>query len=69
MAELCTIKVSIADLAKLKQQGMQYTLKIVEETDFDYSNDEKWQKLKKASIKAYIELKKREFDLRHNTKK
>lgn len=66
MSEICTIKISIADLAKLKQQGVQYTLKIVEETDFDYSNDEKWNKLKKASIKAYMELKNREFDLRHN---
>lgn len=37
----------------------------VVEVDFDYSGDELWQKLSKASREAYKALKEREFKLRH----
>jgi len=33
--------------------------------DFDYSEDEAWQALKKESMKAYKKLKAREFELRN----
>lgn len=32
-----------------------------EDKNYNYSNDEKWQELKKVSNKAYKELKKREY--------
>ena len=44
-------------------------IKNVDEVDFDYSEDEIWQELKKESTKAYKKLKEREFILRHNIKK
>ena len=37
----------------------------IEVEDIDYSNDELWVSLKSKSIKAYKELKNREYDLRH----
>lgn len=37
----------------------------VVEVDFDYSQDELWQTLKKKSTEAYKALKEREFKLRH----
>lgn len=37
----------------------------VEVEGIDYSQDELWQSLKSKSIKAYKELKNREYDLRH----
>lgn len=38
----------------------------VEVEGIDYSSDEIWNALKKKSVKAYIELKNREYDLRHD---
>lgn len=40
----------------------------IEVEDVDYSNDELWVSLKSKSIKAYKELKNREYDLRHMKK-
>lgn len=37
----------------------------VVEVEFDYTADELWQKLSKASREAYKALKEREFKLRH----
>lgn len=47
----------------------QMTIKTVEAVNVDYSNDEVWQGLKKASQKAYKELKKREYYLNHRKTK
>jgi len=44
------------------RQGWDY---VVEVKGVDYSHDELWNDLKQKSNKAYKELKKREFDLRH----
>ncbi len=55
------------DLKKIREQGVEYTVKVVSESDFDYSEDNAWQQLKSDSIKAYKKLKAREFYLRHNT--
>ncbi len=41
-------------------------IKTIDVDDFDYSQDELWQLLKKESTKAYKKLKDREFKLRHN---
>jgi hypothetical protein len=38
----------------------------VEVEGIDYSSDEIWTSLKKKSVTAYIELKNREYDLRHD---
>ena len=40
-------------------------IKNVEVEDFDYSQCETWQKLKKESVKAYKDLKNHEYNLRH----
>jgi hypothetical protein len=53
------------DLLKIRKQGIKYTVKTVDESDFDYSKDEAWQRLKSESSKAYRKLKQREFELRH----
>lgn len=37
----------------------------IEPNDFDYSDDTKWQELKKASTRAFKKLKEREFNLRN----
>lgn len=44
-------------------------LKQVDVEEVDYSHDELWKELKQKSVKAYKELKNREYDLRHNFKK
>ena len=41
-------------------------VKDVDVDDYDYSDDETWQLLKKESRKAYTKLKEREFNLRNN---
>jgi len=51
-----------------KEVRDQIDIKAIEPDDFDYSDDERWQALKKKSIKAYKDLKEHEFNLRHNTK-
>lgn len=40
----------------------------VEVDGIDYSSDEIWAALKKKSTKAYIDLKNREYDLRHDVR-
>jgi hypothetical protein len=47
------------------RHGLDFT---VEVEGVDYSHDELWCELKKKSTKAYKDLKKREFDLRHKIK-
>ena len=37
----------------------------LEPKDFDYSQDEEWQRLKKESVKAYKALKEHEYNLRN----
>jgi len=44
-------------------------VRTVDITDFDYSASELWQSKKKASDKAFKELKKEEFNIRNNIKK
>ena len=59
----------MSTLKKLHTLGLkssEYEVKIVDDSSFDYSDDELWQELKKDSSKSYRALKKREFDLRHN---
>ena len=41
-------------------------VKDVDVDEYDYSDDEKWQMLKKESRRAYVKLKEREFKLRNN---
>ena len=48
-----------------KEVRDRMNIKIIEPKDFDYTFDDKWNGLKKESTKAYKELKKREFELRH----
>ena len=43
---------------------LRISINTVDVKDFDYSFDERWQLLKKASNKAYKDLKKREFEIR-----
>ncbi len=38
----------------------------IEPEEYDYSDDEIWQELRKQSTKAYKKLKEREYNLRHN---
>lgn len=44
-------------------------IRYAEVDGIDYSKDELWQSLKKESNKAYLNLKNREYDIRHNFKK
>jgi hypothetical protein len=41
------------------------SIEVVDVDGIDYSYDALWNDLKSKSTKAYKELKKREFDLRH----
>jgi len=41
-------------------------VKDVDVDNYDYSDDETWQLLRKESLKAYKKLKEREFNLRNN---
>lgn len=43
-------------------------VKVVRVEGEDFSFDEHWKDLKSKSDKAYKDLKKREYDLRHNFK-
>lgn len=47
------------------QQRDKIDIKTIDVRDFDYSEDEQWKALKKKSLKAYKDLKKREFELRN----
>ncbi len=55
-------------LHSLGFSSSDYEIKYVDQ-DADYTKDEKWQKLKAASSKAYAKLKEREYHLRFNIKK
>ena len=50
------------------EQRDKIDIKTIDVQNFDYSEDEQWQALKKKSLKAYKDLKKREFELRTNHK-
>ena len=66
--EIVNINITMDRLKALHALGLssaEYEVKYVDENKVDYSHDTKWQDLKKASSKAYIALKKREFELRH----
>lgn len=68
MAEVVTINIKMSTLKELHNKGLRssdYEVKYVDETVIDYSTDDKWRDLKRASSKAYSELKGREFELRH----
>ena len=43
-----------------------HKLLLVEDKDFDYTNDEIWKAYKKKSDKCYKDLKEVEFRIRHN---
>ena len=51
------IEPSIRDKAEIQE---------VTEDGYDYSDDEIWTELKKASTKAYLKRKEREYNIRHN---
>ncbi len=69
MKEIVTIKITMGLFERLRNrkilQPSDYEVKNVDVDDFDYTNDDVWQKLKKESVKAYKALKKREFELRN----
>ena len=44
-----------------------YDLHKIDEPDFDYSDDEQWNKAKTESNKAYKKLKEIEYNLRHKS--
>jgi hypothetical protein len=67
--EIVTIKIRKDVLQDLHNEGLlksDYEVKTVDVTNFDYTGDTIWLKLKSESTKAYKALKKREFELRHN---
>ncbi len=69
MSEIVTIIIRKDILQQLHDNGLlksDYEVKVVNDDSFDYSNDDAWCKMKSASSKAYKDLKKREFELRHN---
>ncbi len=49
-----------------RELRLEINVKDVDVDNYDYSDDEKWQLLKKESRKAYKKLKEREFNLRNN---
>jgi len=51
------IEPSIRDKAEIQE---------VTEDGYDYSDDDTWLELKKASTKAFKKLKEREYNIRHN---
>ena len=66
--EIVTIRIAKVMLKHLHKKGLKstdYEVKNVDVDNFDYSSDDKWQQLKAISVKAYKELKKREFELRN----
>lgn len=44
----------------------EYQLEKVDDSNFDYSDSDQWQELKRESTKIYKKLKNFEYDLRHN---
>ena len=67
--EIATIEISVESLKTIMDLGIRYNLKTVDVPDFDYTQDDIWQRLKSESSKAYRELKKREFELRNKITK
>ena len=56
----------LEDYQRLEQyQQDTIDIKAIEPEDYDYSDDEQWVGLKKKSVKAYKDLKKREFEIRN----
>lgn len=64
--EFIKIRMSQQDYAGLPE-SVRETMDIdkVEIDNIDYSDDELWMELRKASLKAYRKLKDREYELRH----
>jgi len=67
--EFMNLRMSTEDYRELPKEAKEVIeIKSIDEDGHDYSEDELWCELNKASIKAYKARKKREFDLRHKTK-
>lgn len=64
--EWCRIEVSMETLLSLKDNDVPYKLILVDEKDFDYTSSELWKAAKIKSDKAYKELKRIEYNIRHN---
>lgn len=68
--EIIKISISKELFEKLFKAGHiksgEYELDKVYDSDFDYSDSEQWQELKRESTKIYKKLKNFEYDLRHN---
>jgi hypothetical protein len=61
-----TLEISEEDYKLIPPEVRQRCLiKVIEPKDINYPEDENWMGLKKASTKAYKELKKYEYYLRH----
>lgn len=67
--EFMKVRMAEEDYQSLPEQYRNFMeIQVIDVEDYDYSEDELWNELKKKSVKAYKDLKKREFDLRHNNK-
>ena len=67
MEDIVNCQIPISSYSKIpKEIRDDIEVKKVEPDEYDYSDDEKWQLLKKESTKAYIKLKEREFKIRHS---
>ena len=63
---ILTIEINEEDYILIPREVRErVNIKSNEPKDFDYSEDEVWRGLKKKSVKAYKELKEREFKIRH----
>lgn len=50
-----------------KEIRNQIEIKSIEPTDYDYSSNTTWQKLKKESDEAFKKLKHLEYNIRHES--
>ena len=69
MQERIKAEMNVTDYFNLEaEQRNLIDIKAIDVPEFDYSDDEQWLALRKKSTKAYKDLKKREFEIRNNTK-
>lgn len=72
--EVITLKITKAAFEELYNMGLidldekDYKISRIEPHEVEYSEDEQWKELKKASNEAFKKLKEHEFKLRHERK-
>ena len=63
-----TITMPLDEFKQLvREHGFSYEIKYIDEPNYDYSANEKWERQHAIAKSEWRKLKEIEFDLRHNT--